>query len=493
MPQCSQCGRELTSTTTESICESCRQRDFAVHAEQSAEQEPQQRFVITNILLGINIGVFALMVLRGVPVWTPNADQVVHWGANFGPLTLGTQPWRLLTNVFLHLGIVHLITNMWALLVLGRLAEALYRRKSFLFVYLASGIAGSLASTFWNPIGVSAGASGALFGLAGALIATLIAGKLPLPKKAVRPVLLTLLFWAALDLAYGFWKTGVDNAAHVGGLIAGAALGYALGHHLGPGPKEHLARQKVYSAMVLVLALFGFITLQHNGYVVGAERARVLMTANKNDEAIAVLRPVIEKAPKEIFPRMLMADLLIRKSQFEGAESELKSALQVGPKNGQVWAKLAEVQMKQQRWEDAAASFKRAAELTKDNGYFWYNSGVAYRQSDRHEDAVKMFQTAVSKNPYLVDAWFAMGISLLNLKKNPEGIQALQKAVQLRPNDAEIHLWLGNALLASGKEQEAQGEFLRAFQIRAAQQRAIQQQQQMMRQRQQGASPGRKQ
>src|SRR4051794_14251269 len=160
------------------------------------------------------------MVLKRVPVVSPTSDQIVRWGGNFGPLTMDGQPWRLLTNIFVHIGLPHIVANMWALVVLGRLGESLYGRFNLLTVYLMSGIAGSLASLLWNPLGVSAGASGALFGLAGALIATLYAGKLPMSKHVVRPILWTLVAWAAFDLGYGFWKTGVDNAAHVGGFIA---------------------------------------------------------------------------------------------------------------------------------------------------------------------------------------------------------------------------------------------------------------------------------
>lgn len=470
----------------------CRQRTFAVHAEESATEAPQQHFLVTNLLLAINIVVFIAMVLKHIPVMNPTADQVVKWGGNFGPLTMGGQPWRLLTNIFVHIGLPHIIANMWALVVLGRLAESLYGRGSFLAIYVLSGLTGSVASLLWNPMGVSAGASGALFGIAGALIATLYAGKSPLPRHVIRPILWSLFFWAAFDLAYGFWKTGVDNAAHVGGFAAGLIIGYPIGHYLGTDAHARQSRERIFTYSLMALGIFGFIVWELDSYVVQVERARVLLTENKPDQAIALLQPALRKRPKEAYVHFLLAQSFERKSDFASGERELKQALQLAPKNGSYWRSLAGLYVKNQRWEDSANAYSNAATYSKDNGISWFDAGIAFRQLDRSKEAAGAFRKCVAVNPYFGEAWYQLGISLLNLKQNEEAVVALQQATKLMPNNPEAHLWLGNALLSISQQDASNAEFLKAFQLRAVQQRTaqvLQKQQQQRQIQQQRQSP----
>ena len=128
---------------------------------------------LTAVLVAISVLIFIAMVAKGASVTQPTSDQLLRWGANFGPLTLTGQWWRLLTAMFVHIGLVHLALNMWCLWQLGLLAEYLYGPKTFLALYVMSGLAASIVSLARNPLVVTAGASGAIFGLAGALIATL--------------------------------------------------------------------------------------------------------------------------------------------------------------------------------------------------------------------------------------------------------------------------------------------------------------------------------
>lgn len=474
-----------------------------MRAEEAATSNSQQNFVVTNVLLGLNIGIFLLMLLNHVPLMSATSNQVLRWGANFGPLTLGAQPWRVLSNIFVHIGLIHLIGNMWALFVLGRLAESLYGRTGFLLIYLCTGVVGTMTTAWWNPLVVSAGASGALMGIVGALVATLYAGRLPLPKKAVRPVLVTLVFWGALTLVYGFATSGsgnarIDNAAHVGGLIAGLILGYSVGHHLGSEAVERHLRWRVYAVMLLMIAGFGFFVRARSGYVVVLDKSRQLLLARKPDEALKILKAAVQRDPTEPTLHLRMAEAYVLKSDFANAESEYKRSIALFPNAPESWAGLAEIYGKQQKWAEAAANYRKAAEAARKNvpeqdAYLWYNAGTMYSRADRQAEAVQAFQKAVGSNPYLAEAWYAMGISQLNQKQVPQAVQSLQMAVQLRPNHAEMHLWLGNALLAAGQEQRAQAEFLKAFQIRAAQQKIVQQQllrrQQMQQKAQQNVTP----
>jgi len=136
-------------------------------AVQETSKSPS--FPVTIGLIAANTLVLAIMVLRGASLFLPTPQQAIAFGADFGPLTLNGQWWRLVTSMFVHFGIIHIGLNMWCLWNLGRAAEILMGRFSYLLAYFASGIFGSIAGVYWQPMAAGAGASGAIFGMAGAL------------------------------------------------------------------------------------------------------------------------------------------------------------------------------------------------------------------------------------------------------------------------------------------------------------------------------------
>ncbi len=186
----------------------------------------------------------------------------MKWGANFAALSLGPQPWRILASNYVHIGIIHIFFNMWCLWNLGRLAERIFDRWTYLLVYTASGIGGSLVSLWWHPQGIGAGASGAIFGLAGALIAVLYLGKLPISKDALKPTLKSLISFAAYNLFFGL-VPGIDNSAHLGGLATGLGLGAVLAKSYSE-PAESRARWRNYALVGTALLLFaGYNYVKH--------------------------------------------------------------------------------------------------------------------------------------------------------------------------------------------------------------------------------------
>jgi rhomboid protease GluP len=212
-------------------------------------------FPVTNVLLGLNVAVYVLMALSGVSPFRPEGEQLLRWGADWGPLTLTTQPWRLLTAMFVHAGLLHIGTNMWCLWNLGRLAENILGRVSFLLVYLFTGVSASLLSVLLHPNRVSVGASGAIFGVAGALITTLYLGKLPIPRQHLTATLNSLVIFAVVNLAIGASLPVIDNTGHVGGLVSGLLVGALLAPSLtrDAESKTH-SRQLVFSALAVLLA-----------------------------------------------------------------------------------------------------------------------------------------------------------------------------------------------------------------------------------------------
>jgi rhomboid protease GluP len=185
----------------------------------------------THIIVGINVLVFIAMVFTGASPLNPSREQLLRWGANWGPLSLGAQPWRILTANYVHIGIIHLGFNMWCLWNLGQLAERVLGRLNYVILYTFCGLAGSLASLWWHPMSVGAGASGAIFGLAGAAIAVFYMGHLPIAKAAIQGTMRSLLTFVGYNLLFGL-TPGIDNSAHIGGLVAGLTMGAALSKHI---------------------------------------------------------------------------------------------------------------------------------------------------------------------------------------------------------------------------------------------------------------------
>jgi rhomboid protease GluP len=271
MPSCVRCGREVPSSPGEAspLCRDCRADVGLIVPSQETVSPPPVRvsspFLLTQVIVGINVLVFIGMLLTGVSPLSPRPVQLVMWGANFAPLSLGSQPWRMLASNYVHIGIIHIFFNMWCLWNLGRLAERIFDRWSYMLVYTASGIAGSLASLWWHPQGIGAGASGAIFGLAGGLIAVLYLGKLPIGREALKPTLRSLLMFAAYNLFFGL-VPGIDNAAHFGGLLAGLAIGAVLAGTVTE-PPDIRARRRNYVMVATILLLLAANSYLRQRYV----------------------------------------------------------------------------------------------------------------------------------------------------------------------------------------------------------------------------------
>jgi membrane associated rhomboid family serine protease len=207
-------------------------------------------------LLIANIGIFFLMWLvrqghmainaQSLLAWGSGADalrrsqQLVIWGANYGPWTLKGQWWRLFTSMFLHGSLLHLAFNMFALWQVGRLVERIFGSLRFTGLYLLAGLAGSLASVLWNPHVNSVGASGAIFGIIGGLLAFIGRASSGVPPTVVSDLRGSILPFLLFNLSAGFVYPHTDNAAHIGGLVGGWLAGHLLARSLHV-PGQHKA------------------------------------------------------------------------------------------------------------------------------------------------------------------------------------------------------------------------------------------------------------
>ncbi|MCF8198811.1 MAG: rhomboid family intramembrane serine protease [Sulfuritalea sp.] len=181
----------------------------------------------TLAIMAINFFVFVVCGFSGVGWLKGNAALLLDFGGNFAVATTGGEWWRLVSSMFLHSGLIHVGFNMWALWEAGRVAERLFGSGRYVALYLLAGLLGSIASINWQQDLVGVGASGAVFGVIGGLLAALLLRPDLLPGTITRKLQTSATLFIAYSLFNGFTHTGIDNAAHVGGLVAGALIGTA--------------------------------------------------------------------------------------------------------------------------------------------------------------------------------------------------------------------------------------------------------------------------
>jgi len=186
--------------------------------------KPSQGYFITPVIIYLNFAVFALMILSGVNAFFPDNASLIKWGANFRPVTLDGEWWRLITNCFLHIGGFHLLMNMYALIYVGLLLEPYLDKTRFAAAYLLTGISASIASLWWHDLTISAGASGAIFGMYGVFLILLMTNLIE--KTERKTILISIVIFVVYNLIYGV-KGGIDIAAHLGGLVSGLVIGTA--------------------------------------------------------------------------------------------------------------------------------------------------------------------------------------------------------------------------------------------------------------------------
>jgi membrane associated rhomboid family serine protease len=212
---------------------------------------------VTPALVAINVLVFIVMAVAGVSIMEPANAALIRWGADFGPLTTHGQWWRLLTASFVHVGLVHIAFNMWALLSGGTFTERLFGNVGFLTLYLLSAIGGNLASIAWQPFTVAAGASGAIFGVYGALLGLLLVQHKSIPQAAAVSLGKNAMVFVGYNIVYGLkGDSNIDMAAHIGGLLTGLVAGCALSFRVNPAAQSARWQRSMVVALTGLLVFF---------------------------------------------------------------------------------------------------------------------------------------------------------------------------------------------------------------------------------------------
>ncbi len=315
------------------------------------------RVFVTTTIVALNVLVFGVMVLSGVDPIEPTPDQLFPWGVSWGPLTTDGQPWRLLTATFLHYGVIHLALNMWVLWDAGRLTERLYGNTAFATLYLLSGLGGAAVSVAWHPEVASAGASGAVFGVYGALLAFAKLGGAEVPGKSFQRIRKSGAFFVLYNVAYGFLNTGIDNAAHLGGLATGFLVGWLFIRPLSQDADEldevatpaidRTRRGVMASIAVLVVCAVGLVLGTRAGTASGWEAFEAGGKAFETEDwptAIERFTEAIEELPGEpgsYYNRGIAYQAL---GEFDAAKADYLVYRDAVPDDVQVAERLAELQ-----------------------------------------------------------------------------------------------------------------------------------------------------
>jgi membrane associated rhomboid family serine protease/cytochrome c-type biogenesis protein CcmH/NrfG len=426
---------------------------------------------LTQIFFGINVAVYLGMVLSsGSPFQQFSGMELVQWGANAGALTLSGEWWRLLTCVFIHGGLLHIAFNMWCLWELGALAESLYGRWTFATLYLLCGVGASLASVIWNVHVLSVGASGAIFGLAGALIAAFKLGEFSVPRAALSGTLRSLLIFVGFNLIFGAASGVTDNAAHVGGLLTGLILG-ALVARFAPRQEDGPPRVLIFGAAILAMVGGAYALAHHYGLPLRLGRANYgrarIEIDNSTPEMIAHLRQLVKRQPTFVPAHVALAKLYSGQHQFSSAEAELKRALELDPKDTEARLDLGNAYLNQNRPQDAENSFSGAVAQDANNADAHFGMGLALAAEKNDQAAVEEYKAAARLDPQSRSINYKLGRSYFQLHKYDDAIAAYLKEQQVSGDTADLETAMAEAYQAKGMEQQSEEAKRKAVQLQA--------------------------
>jgi len=364
--------------------------------------------VATLTILALNLLFFILETLAG---GSNNPGVLLDFGASYSPYLRRGEYWRLVMPMFLHIGWLHLLVNSYALYILGPILERVYGYGRYATIYVAAGI-GSASLSMSISKNIAAGASGAIFGVAGAMLVTGYLHRDVIPPRWGRAFGRGMIPFIVVNLAFGFSVRGIDNWGHLGGLASGALLALLIappGRDLLPGGSAEPPSQAVV-ALPLAVVLFAMgATLDHyrTSQAVSrllAEGAR-LETARQYDRALQTFQEAVHRAPRDERPHQQLGALYLAQRKYDQAIQEFEAAERLSPGDPQSRLEL----------------------------------GMAYRLKGELTKAQQIFEAVLGKNPQTAEGQRLLADLYADQKLYGEAVAHYQEALRLEPNMAEAH------------------------------------------------------
>jgi rhomboid protease GluP len=345
MPKCLRCGTELPVNDegmAPVLCDNCAGRATR-RARVGLKTGTMRDRPATTALLAINLAVYTAMVLTGAGFWEMNGSALLKWGANFGPMTLSGEYWRLVTAGFLHGGLLHIAFNMWCLWSLGELSERLFGKWQTFAIYLVTGVGGSLLSIASDSNRFEVGASGAIFGIAGALLAGVKFGNLTISSGEKRAITSSMIFFVGINFMLGqssFMGGRVDNMCHLGGFVTGLLIGLPLGafaqHH-----KLYQLATVVITSLVLAAGLNELV--KNHGSDALLFRAEIAAQQGDMAKAITSLEQYTSNHKEDDKAFIFLGALYSETNQRDKAVAAFQNALKANPQSRDAKEALSEL------------------------------------------------------------------------------------------------------------------------------------------------------
>jgi membrane associated rhomboid family serine protease len=364
MPSCLKCGAELPVNeegVAPVLCDSCagvasKRAHRSLGAVGTMSQYP-----VTSALLAINVAVYVVMVFSGglSALGGFNGKLLVQWGGNYGPYTVSGDFWRLITANFVHANLLHLGMNMWILWLLGRLCERLFGRWQTAAIYLLTGFGGSLLSIAYDPTRLEVGASGAIFGLGGALLTGLKFGNISVSAGERKAILSTVTIFTIISFYLG---TGgnTDNMCHLGGFFTGLVIGLPLATSLSSSPTRTALFHAITLGITAVLMGAGVAELVQTRKIFSVQRA---LSHGDVPAAIRMLEATANSNPNDPDTQFVLGELYERSGNFDKAIAAFERAAKLDASSVDFQLALGDVYTRSQQRDKAIAAYEQALKL----------------------------------------------------------------------------------------------------------------------------------
>ena len=397
MPACAKCGSPL-QVNEEGIapvlCDRCAGVATA-RARKSIYTGTMRDYPVTAALVAINIGVYVAMLFTGGNLREFSNQQVIAWGANDGLRTLGGEYWRLLTAAFIHANIIHIALNMWCLLYLGRISERLFGRWQTFAIYLLTGVGGSLLSLAWESTRLSVGASGAIFGLAGAILSGVRLGNLSITTGEKRSIFTSVVVFAGFSFYMGL-RGNTDNMCHLGGFVTGLIIGLPMAVPSVSRSKHFLVQGITLAVTAALLAVAGNQLVQTHGQMYRAER---LLKNRDLRGAIQALETKIASNPDDEEALLKLGTVYELNHQPDKGVEAFERAAKLNPNSGKIQAQLGYAYLADRQIDKGIVTLEQAVKTDPGNSAALVQLGYAYEHNNQREKAIASFEKALEADP----------------------------------------------------------------------------------------------
>jgi rhomboid protease GluP len=441
-----------------------------VNSADVAQAEAKHAWV-TNALIIANIAVFTWMVLStgAATLIMPSSETLRAWGANFGPRTLSGEWWRVFTAGFVHMGLLHVFMNMWVLYDVGRAVEELYGSSKFFAIYMIALVGGCICSLLVNPMLIGAGASGAVFGSFGALIAFWWRHHNIFPAGFIKQRSQVVVFLLACTLIYGFYTPEIDNAAHLGGLIFGFLGGLLLMPRAMNAHGWSIRDGISLSCLSVAFLLIGWVdrtylfSLNNNVLAFNlSSSGGELLKQRKYEEALRKFDELVRRMPELAPAYGSRAAALASLDRFDLALKDCNRCIFLAPHESSGYILRAGIYHKLGKEEQALTDLNTAVRNSPRKADPYNNRAWTKIVLRNYSDAIADASRAIRLEPTMAAAYDTRGLANYYLGKYDEAASDYALAIKFRPNDAApyyhralLDLKRGDTELAKSDQQKA--------------------------------------